>query len=170
MCLYFFALWWQMCPIFFNDKYMSRVFMHNEKYIYGFQIVVDEAPPQLSSHSLGVIWFCCGHWFRSTLLLSCTALASTRLWVSFLWWFMSDREFLDLVFAMFFFVFIYCHLFSFCSVVMKMGCGFVPTMWFGPKIMVFWIEDMSSLVQSLFCWMHISIQLDWFYLDVARKG
>jgi len=34
----------------------------------------------------------------------------------------------------------------------------------------FRIEDMSSLVMKLFCWMHISIQHDWFYHDVDRKG
>jgi len=34
----------------------------------------------------------------------------------------------------------------------------------------FWIEDLGSLDMALFCWMHISIQHDWFYLDVSRKG
>jgi len=31
----------------------------------------------------------------------------------------------------------------------------------------FWIEDMGSLVMTLLCWMHISIQHDWFYPDVS---
>jgi len=55
-------------------------------------------------------------------------------------------------------------LFSFCSVEMKMGGGFVSALWFGLKIiyMVFWIEDNGSLVMASLCWMHISIQHDWF--------
>ncbi len=34
----------------------------------------------------------------------------------------------------------------------------------------FWIEDLGSLVLALFCWMHISTQHNWFYLDVTQKG
>jgi len=36
--------------------------------------------------------------------------------------------------------------------------------------MVFSIEDLGSLVLALLCWMHISIQHDWLYHDVSRKG
>jgi hypothetical protein len=55
---------------------------------------------------------------------------------------------------------------------MKMGGGFVPALRFGLEIMnmVLSIEDMGSLVMALLCWMHISIQHDWFYPDVSRKG
>ena len=67
----------------------------------------------------------------------------------------------------------YWRLFLFCFVEMKMGGGFVPPMWFCLKILnliFFWIEDPDSLVLALLCWMHISIQHDWFYLDVSRKN
>ena len=88
----------------------------------------------------------------------------------YLWWIMSDREFS--IWFLLCFIYVYRRLFSFCFVEMKMGGGVVPTLWFTLKIlnMVFWIEDLSSLVLGLLCWMHISIQHDWFYLDVARKG
>jgi len=74
-----------------------------KKNINWFQIVTDEAPSRLTSQSLGVSWFYCGQWFRSMSLLSCTTLAPTRLWVRFLWWIMSDREFFLSGFALFFF-------------------------------------------------------------------
>ena len=40
------------------------------------------------------------------------------------------------------------------------------------KIMnlVLWIEDMSSLAMALFCWMHISIQHDWFILMLLERA
>jgi len=54
----------KICQYFFchnDDKYVSHVFLCllvilciNEKYIYGFQIVVDEAPQRLRFQSLGV--------------------------------------------------------------------------------------------------------------------
>jgi len=46
---------------------ISLVFLCiNEKNIYGFQIVINEALQWLSFQILGVCWFYCGHWFRST--------------------------------------------------------------------------------------------------------
>jgi len=53
-----------------------------------------------------------------------------------------------------------------------MGGGFVPALSFGLKILnlICWVKDLGSLVLGLFSWMHISIQHDWFHLDVARKG
>lgn len=64
------------------------------------------------------------------------------------------------------------HLFLFCFVEMKMGGGFVPALWFILKILnlIFLIENLGSLVLALFCWMHILIQHDLFYIDVAPKG
>jgi len=48
-----------------------------------------------------------------------------------------------------------------------MGGGFVPALLFGMEILnlIFFIEDLGSLVMALFCWMHISIQHDWFLLE-----
>jgi len=53
-----------------------------------------------------------------------------------------------------------------------MGGDFVPALQFGLKTLnlVFWIEDLGSLVLALFFWMHILIHHDLFYLDVAQKG
>ena len=53
-----------------------------------------------------------------------------------------------------------------------MGGDFVPALQFGLKTLnlVFWIEDLGSLVLALFFWMHILIQHDLFHLDVAQKG
>ena len=155
--------WWQICVTCFlclSVVNICPVFLCiNEKYIYGCQIVVDEVPQRMSFQSRGVCWFYCGHWFRST--LSCRALVLKRLWVS-----------LDLVFAMFFFIFVYWHLFSFCFLEMKMGGDFVSALWFCLKILnlVFWIEDMDYLVLALFCWMHISIQHDWFILMLLKRA
>jgi hypothetical protein len=83
---------------------------------------------------------------------------------------MSDCEFLDLVSAMFF-RFRFLAFFLFFSVEMKICCGFVMALGFWSEIvnLVFWIEDLGSLVLVLFSWMHISIQHDWFYPDVAQK-
>jgi len=68
--------------MFISDKCICPVFLCiNEKHIYGFQIVVDEAPQRLSFQSFGVRWFYSCHWFRSTSSLSCRALVLTRLWV-----------------------------------------------------------------------------------------
>jgi len=105
MCLIFFFL----CLLVINICLVSLCI--KEKYIYGFYIIVGEAPPRLFTQSLGVSWFCCGHWFHSTSSLSYIALTSTRLWVSFLWWIMSDREFFYLVFAMFFSFMLLTHVF-----------------------------------------------------------
>jgi len=81
---------------------MSCVFMHKRK-IY--LCVLDHrrwsaAPTVLSQSWCELILLWSLVWFTSS--LSCIALASTRLWISFLWWIMSDREFFDLIFAMFF--------------------------------------------------------------------
>jgi len=99
-----------MFYIFISGEYMSRVFMYKWKYIYRFQIVVDEAPQQLSFQSLGVCWFYCGHWVRSTSSLSCRALVLMRLWVSFFHfcWCLVEHDF-----CYFFFIFVYWCLFSF---------------------------------------------------------
>jgi len=120
----------------------------NEKYIYGFQIVVGEVLLQLSSHILGVSWFSCGHWFRST-----------SSWVS--------RSG-------------FCYVFSFLFIVVCFR--FVMWRWRSVWLYigyVIWFENIKYvflhwrsefLVLVLFYWMHISIPLDRFYLDVARKG
>ena len=72
----------------------------------------------------------------------------------------------------FFFIFAYWHLFSFFPWRWKWGGDFVSALWFCLKIMnlVLWIEDMSSLVMALFCWMHISIQHDWFNLMLLERA
>ena len=87
-------------------------------------------------------------------------------------WCWCDYELVSLWFLLFFFHFCLLVNFSFCFVELKMGDDFVSALWFCLKILnlVFWIEDMGYLVLTLFCWMHISIQRDWFYHDVARKG
>jgi len=114
MCPYIFLclLVINICPVFLCI---------NEKYMYGFQIVVGEALLQLPSHSLGVSWICCGHWFR-----------------------LRHREFLDLVFVIYFFVYVYCVVF----VLLRGdedGFGFILALWFSLKIlnMVLWIEDLG---------------------------
>jgi len=127
-----------------------------EKFLRWENGVLHEASPRMSFHSFGVRWLCFGHWFRSTSTLSCRALTSTRLFVS-----------VDLVFS---FLFI-CVCFNFVIwrwrwvVALFHLCDLV---W---KILnlVFWIEYMGSLVMALFYWMHILIQHDWFYRDVAQK-
>jgi len=83
LMLVFLPQWWQTWVPY---TYMKNIFM-------GCPIIV----------SVWVnSWFCCGHWFHLMSSLSCTALATMWLWVNFLWWIMCDREFLDLIFAVFF--------------------------------------------------------------------
>jgi len=84
-----------ICPVFLCI---------NEKCIYGFQIVIDEAQQRLSFQSLGVCWFYSGHWFRSTSSLSCRAMVLMWLWVS-----------LSLFLLLFFFIFVYWCFFRFVS-------------------------------------------------------
>jgi len=147
--------WWQICVSYFLCLLMINiclVFLYiKEKYIYGFYIIVGETPPRLSSHSLGVSWLCCGHWFHSTSSLSCIALASTRLWVSFLWWIMSDREFFYLVFTMFF-------SFMWLTFVFVLFRGDEDGWWLCSAYVIwfenlesdfFWIEDLDSLILAL---------------------
>jgi len=66
----------------------------------------------------------------------------------------------------------FLRLFLFCFVEMKMSDGFVPALWFGLKILnlVFWIENLNSLVMALLCWMHIFIQHDLFILMLLERA
>jgi len=101
----------------------------------------------------------------------CTTMASTRLRVSFCGGLCQIGSF-SIWFSLYFFRLCFWHLFLFCFIELKMGGDFVPALWFGLKTLnlVFWIEDLGSLVLVLFFWMHILIQHDLFYLDVAQKG
>ena len=89
MLVFFLPQWWQICVTCFLSLSVVNIcpvyLCINEKYIYGFQIVVEEAQQWLSFQSLGMCWFYCGHWFRSTSLLSCRAMVLTRLWVISVW-------------------------------------------------------------------------------------
>jgi hypothetical protein len=84
---------------------------------------------------------------------------------------MSDHEFFDLVFAMFF-------SFVFLTFVFVLFRGDEDGWWLCPGSVIwsenlesgFLIENLGYLVLALFCWMHILIQHDLFYIDVASKG
>ena len=135
----FLPQWWQICVTCFSCLLVINICLVllciNEKNIYGFQIVLDEAPQWLSFQSLGECWFYCGHWFRSTSSLSCRALVLT--WICF---FSSSFLFIGVCFR-------------FIPWRWKRGGDFVSAMWFCLKIMslVFWIEDMGSLDMTLLC-------------------
>jgi len=127
MSVFLFPSWWQICvPIFFLCLLVINIcpvfLCINEKYIYGFQIVVGEALLQLSSHSLDVSWICCGHWFRST-----------SSWVS------------RFGFCYIFFRLCLLRLFSFCYVEMKMGltlfwlCDLVWKSWIWFSELKIWV-------------------------------
>jgi len=164
-----------MCHLFFmfiSDKYMSRVFMYKWKIFMGFRSSMikrrSDCPIRVlvCLDSIVLTGFvqrrrCLSGKFRTSSLWT-WALVLTQLWVS-----------LDLIFSMLFFSFLFIGVcFRFIPWRWRWSGDFVSTLWFFLKIMnmVFWIEDMGSLVMALFCWMHISIQHDWFYPNVAWKG
>jgi len=138
--------------MFISGKYMVRVFMYKWKiYLW------------VSDHRL---------WSATTVVLSEVCVDSIvvagfvqrRRCLIELWcW--RDYELVSVWFLLFYFHF--C-LLAFVFVLFR---GNEDGWWLCLKILnlVFWIEGMSYLVLTLFCWMHISIQHDWFYLDVARK-
>jgi len=87
-------------------------------------------------------------------------------------WCWGDYELVSIWFLLFFFSFLFIGV---CFRFVPWRWRWVVTLfwlWFCLKILnvVFWIEDTGSLVLALFCWMHISIQYDWFYLVFLERA
>ena len=157
--------------MFINDKYMSRVFMHKRKlYLW----VLDHRRWSVAPTVLSQSW--CELILLWSLVSFNVVVLSVLLWRRRSYKFVFNGGLCQIVsFSIWFLLFFHlCFLFFFlfCFVEMKMGGGFVTTLWFGLKSLnlVFWIENLGSLVLTLFCWMHILIQHDLSYLDVVRKG
>jgi len=149
--------------MFISDKYMSRVFMHKRKiYLWVLDHRRWNAAPTVLSQSwceLILLWSLVS--FNVVVVLYCFDVDAIMSW-----FFEVDYVRLWVFWSGFFSVFVIDVCFCFvswrwrwrCVVALFRLCELVWKSWIW--FFFFLIKDLGSLVLSLLCWMHISIQHD----------